>query len=908
MALIGRRAECNALDVLIGTLHAGGSGALVLRGEAGIGKTALLDELAARAVGCQVLRIAGIESEIEFAFAGLHQLCRPLTHLIAMLPAPQQLPLNRVFGADIGPPPDRFLLGLAVLALLSSAGESGPVLLLIDDHQWLDSASAQILAFVARRLGAETVGIVFATRSTGVELAGLPEQHILGLLDDESEELLNTVLDGPVEPGVRSRLIAEAHGNPLALLELPRSLSRHELAGGFGPPGAPLAHGLEGTFGRQLGAMPRPTRLLLALAAADPVGDPALLWSAADNLDLRPDDWVPAMEAGLIEITTRVQFRHPLIRSTAYRCVPLSDRRRIHQAMADAIDPALDPVRRAWHLGHAAVGPDDSVAGELEMSANLVMARGGVAAAAAFLERASMLAGDAPRRAELALAAALAKAQAGILDGAHELLAVAGTAPLSETQSAQADLVRAQLAFIANRGNDAAPLLLAAARRLESTDSVRSRDLYLDALLGAIFAGKLAVDGGVLEVAAAARNTTRAVGDPRPIDLLLDGMCAQHSEGFTKGLPTVRAGLRLYGQGLTAEQEMHWMFLACVAAAHLWDMDQLTTLAKRYVGLARATGALSELPLALSCRFSTLLFTGQFRAAEWEVDELCAAVEAMGNNMTPYGAISLAAFRGGKAEVGDLSTAMTADALRRGEGVGLTVVAWATAVLRNGFGEYADALRAAKEATAYPGDCTSAGWALPELVEAAVRVGDTAAATEALDKLTEMTTASGTDWGLGVEARSRALLSAGADAEAFYRDAIRLCDRGRLLPDMARAHLLYGEWLRRQRRRVDARSELRRAYDLFDEMGMAAFADRARRELAATGERTQRRSEPEAARQLTAQEAQIARMARDGLSNQEIGSRLFISARTVKYHLAKVFSKLDVTSRSQLPTVLHDHD
>lgn len=906
MALVGRQRECAALDALLADVHGGSSRVLVLTGEAGIGKTALLDELAGRAAALRVVRVAGVESEIEFAFAALHQVCGPLTHRTPQLPEPQRAALRQAFGADAGPQPDRFLTGLAVLGLISDASDERPLLFLIDDQQWLDGASAQILAFVARRLGAEPVGMVFTTRNPGPELAGLPELHIAGLPDHAAGKLLSTALDGPVDARVRDRLIAEARGNPLALLELPRSLSRDQLAGGFGPPGAPVSHSLEATFGRQLDNLPEPTRRLLALAAADPVGDPALLWTAAGLLGLGAGDAVPAIEAELLVIETRVRFRHPLIRSTAYRRVPLSDRQRIHRALAETIDPTADPVRRAWHLGHAAVGPDDAVADELQNSAQLVLARGGVAAAASFLERASMLAREVPRRADLALAAAYAKAQAGILDGARDLLTAADAAPLTDPQRAQADLVRAQLAFIANRGNDAAPLLLAAARRLETTESVRSRDIYLDALLAAIFAGKLAVDGGgVLEVAEAAGNATRGLDDPRPIDLLLEGMCTQHCEGFEKGLPTVREALDGYGNGLGIEQEMRWMFLACVAAAHLWDLDRLTTLSQRYVRLARDAGALSELPLALSCRFSSFLFSGRFEEAGAEVDELCAAIEAMGNNMTPYGAISLASYRGDRSEVHRRGEAMTENALRRGEGVGLTVVAWATALLHNGFGDYEDALRAGLTATEYPGDCTSAGWALPELVEAATRTGNTAIAEAALDRLADMTTTSGTDWGLAVEARSRALLSDGAVAEVLYRDAVRLSERAGLRPDLARSYLLYGEWLRRQRRRVDARAQLRHAIELFDGLGMSAFAERARRELAATGEKARRRKLPTST-ELTPQETQIARLAREGLSNLEIGARLFISARTVQYHLAKVYIKLGIRSRSQLEAALTD--
>lgn len=906
MALFGRDVECGVLDALVGSLWAGASEALVVHGEAGVGKTALLDHLAQRAADCRVVRLSGVESEMEFAYAALHQLCAPMLDRLPNLPAPQHDAVLTALGLDPGPPPDRFLIGLAVLGLLSEAAEERPLLLLVDDQQWLDGASAQVLAFVARRLVAESVGLVFATRAPGGDLSGLRQLTVGGLRDEDSRELLATVLDGPLDVGVRDRIIAEVRGNPLALLELPRSLTRAELAGGFGLPGAPHTHSLEGTFGRQLDALPAATRRLLALAAADPAGDPSLMWAAADVLGLDADAAEPAIEAGLAEITTRVRFRHPLIRSTAYRSVPLSDRRRIHAALASVTDAAVDPDRRAWHLGHAAIGPDDTVAGELERAAGRVQARGGMAAAATFLERASMLTRDPARRCDLVIAAASAKAQAGALDGVADLLAVAEGTRLTDLQRAQMDLVRAQLAFVSSRGNDAAPLMLGAARRLESIDAALARDTYLEAMSAAVFAGRLAVDGGVLEVSEAASAATRALDHPRPADLLLDGMSTQHSSGFDKGLPAVQEALRSYGDGMTAQEELRWLWLACIAAAHVWDMDRLTTLALRHIQLARDIGALSQLPLGLSSHISALLFCGRLTDASAEIDDMHAQIEAMGNNMTPYGAISLAAMRGDRTTLQALCDATTDDATRRGEGIGLTVIAWAKAVLHNGFGEYREAVRQGGYATAYRGDCTSSGWALVELVEAASRTGQADVAAEALERLAEMTTPSATDWGLGVEARSRALLSDDDAAEPLYRDAVERLGRAGLRPDLGRAHLVYGEWLRRRRRRVDARTQLRAAHELFESMGMAAFAERARRELLATGERTRGRAAPAAAGELTAQEAQIARLARDGLSNTEIGARLFISARTVQYHLGKIFTKLGIRSRSQLDTALPD--
>ncbi|WP_395310458.1 AAA family ATPase [Mycobacterium sp. AMU20-3851] len=906
MALVGRHAECVALDFLIRTIRDGGSAALVLSGDAGIGKTALLDELAQQAVGCRVIRIAGIESEMDLAFAALHQLCTPLWGRSGRLPVPQQRAVRRAFGADTGSPPDRFLVGLAVLSLLADAAEDQPLLVLVDDQQWLDGASAQILAFVARRLGAESVAIVFGTRSPGLDLTGLPQLHIDGLSDDESGALLSTALSGPVDPRVRDRLIAEARGNPLALLELPRSLTRQELAGGYGPPGAPVSHSLEATFRRQIDTLPEPTRRMLALAAADPAGDPALLWRAVDELALDPEAVTPAMEAGLISIDGRVRFRHPLIRSTAYRGVPLSDRQALHGALAAATDPDADPDRRAWHLGHAAVAPDDDVADELHRCAERAQSRGGVTAAAAFLERSAELTRASSRRCDRAIAAATAKAQSGMLDAARDLLKMAAGSPMTELQMARTDLVRAQMAFISNHGRDAAPLLLGAAQRLESIDPTLARETYLDALSAAIFAGRLAGAAGAAEVAKAASATASDTGSLGPADALLDGLAIQYDGDFSRGLPLLRHALGSYGEGMSLDQELRWMLLACIAATRIWDIDRHRSLGVRYVQLAHDTGAVSQLPLALSGAFLPLLLDGDFDEAGRVAGEMSAAIDAMGKTLTPYSAIVLAAWRGRPDELAALGDDARADAQTRGEGHGLTVIAWAEAVLANGSADYKAARDAAAYASACRGDGGASWWALPELVEAAARLGDTSTAGAALNRLIEMTTPSDTDWSLGVESRARALLADDATAEDLYRRAIEHFRTAGLRPDLGRTHLLYGEWLRRQRRRVHARAELRAAHELFGSIGMEMFADRARRELAATGEKARRRAIPETASDLTAQETQIARLAREGLSNPEIGARLFISARTVQYHLAKVFAKLGIRSRGELAAALTD--
>ncbi|MBB2992193.1 DNA-binding CsgD family transcriptional regulator [Mycolicibacterium iranicum] len=902
MELIGRTAELSALRAVLTAVREGRSGALVLCGEAGIGKTALLDELARQAPDCRVVRIAGVESEMDFAHAGLHQLCTALPEGMADIPAPQSDALLTALGRRAGATPDPFLVGLAVLGLMSETAHRDPLLLLIDDYQWLDRASRRAMAFAARRLGRESAGVVFASRTVGEDLRGLPELAVGALRENDAHMLLTRSVDGPLDARVRDRIVAEARGNPLALLELPRALGRGGLEGGFGTPGAPATHSLEGSIRTQLTALPPATRRLLALAAADPVGDPTLLWRAADLLGLGAVEVVPAVEAGLAEIGSRVAFRHPLIRSTAYRSVPLSDRQSIHGALAAVTSVDHDPDRRAWHLGHAALGPDESVADELERSADRVRARGGMTAAGAFLQRAAELTVDPSRRCDRALAAAAIRAQAGTLDAARDLLRVADACAHTELQRARADLVRAQLAFLSSHGNTAGPLLLAAARRLETVDPALARETYLDAMSAALFAGRLAVDATLLEVSKAAVAVPRGPAPASPSDLLLDGLARQHCDGFTAGLPVLRDALQQWGRGMPFEHELRWMLLACFASTRVWDIDRHASLSVRYLQLVRDAGAVSHLPLALSSRFLPLLYAGNFVEAAQVCEEMREAIDAMGQNVSPYSAVVLAAWRGRADELAQIADAAGEDAVRRGEGHGITVIAWARAVLANAVGDYADAHTAALDASSYPGDGGASWWALPELVEAASRLGDEATAAAAHNRLAEVTTPSGTDWALGHQARCRALVTAGDAAEPHYRDAIARSTRAGLRPDAARSRLLYGEWLRRRRRRVDARTELRAALASFESIGMEAFAERARRELRATGETARRRIDTPAGT-LTAREAQIARLAAEGLSNPEIGARLFISARTVQFHLGKVFAKLGIRSRSQLESI-----
>jgi DNA-binding CsgD family transcriptional regulator len=895
------------LDRFVDAVRSGESRSLVMHGEAGVGKTALLDYLAAHAAGCRVVRAVGAQSEMELAFAGLHQLCAPMLGHVQRLPVPQRDALRTAFGLSAGAVPDRFLIGLAVLSLLSHVAEERPLICLLDDGQWLDRSSALTLTFVARRLGAESVGLVFTGRTRDADLARLPELPVEGLSDADARSLLVGALTGPIDARVRDQLVSETRGNPLALLELPRGLTPEQLAGGFGLPGAlPLADNIQGSFQRRMASLPDDTRRLLLLAAADPSGDPALVWRAAARLGIGPQAGVPAAESGLAAFGTRLRFRHPLVRSAAYQAAAAQDRREAHRALAEATDPQLDPDRRAWHRAQAASGPDEDIAAELQRSAARAQARGGRTAEAAFLERATTLTLDPARRAERALAAAQAKSAAGAFNAASTLLEVAEAGPLSDFERARADLVRAQLAFVTSRGTEAPPLLLRAASRLAPIDSGLSRATYLDAISAAIFAGRLASpDSGVLEMARAASNAPPSPQPPRAPDLLLDGLTAHYNEGYAAGVPMLRQALAAFGDGMSADEELHWLWLADgVAALRVWDDDRWDVLSARHVQLARDTGALSELPLALTSRAYLLLFAGELTAAALLTHELQAVKEATGSGLAPYGAFGLAVLRGDKARASALIDASLQEITKRGEGVGIAFAEWSIATLNNGLGQYEAAAAAAQRACAYGDDPGSTNWATVELIEAAARAGMTDAAANAYDQLVMMTSASDTDWALGIRARSLALLSEAETVESLYRESIARLARTRLRVDLARAHLLYGEWLRRERRPGEAREQLRTAHGMLEAMGVGAFAERANRELRAAGGAARKRAASARHEELTAQESQIARLASVGLSNPEIGARLFISARTVQYHLRKVFTKLGITSRSQLSSTL----
>ncbi|WP_433158512.1 LuxR C-terminal-related transcriptional regulator [Kribbella sp. CA-247076] len=888
-------------------LGAGQSAALVLRGEPGIGKTALLDYLHSQATSFRTIRVAGIEPELELPYGGLHQLCASLR---TYLSNPRYEALTTAIGLSAGDAPNRFQVGLAVLSLVTEVAEERPLVCLVDDAQWLDRETIQTLAFVARRLGAERVALVFAVRETGDtrELAGLPELVVEGLGHDDARALLDRVVTGALDEHVRDRFVAETRGNPLALIELPQSMSGL-LAGGFALPDArPLVPQLEEGFVRRLEPLGADTRLLLLVAAAEPVGDVALLWRAAEALGIKPGAAASAESAGLLEIGARVMFRHPLLRSAVYRAASGEDRHTVHGALADATDGGHDPDRKAWHRAHATLGLDESVAAELAAAARRAQGRGGVAAAAAFLERAAELTPDSGRRAERSLVAAGAKFRAGEFAAADTLIATAEIGPLDDLPRAHLVRLRAQITFARRRSLAACPLLLDAAGRLEALHDPSARAAYLEALGAAIVTGSA---DAVETAAKAARTAAPAPPPAKPTDLLLDGLAVRFTEGYAAAVPMLRYALQACRDEAVAGETnlVEWLWLSCPVAPEpiapeLWDDETWHQLADRAVGLARRFGALGLLPVTLSYRAGVHLHAGEFTSAAELISESDTIAAATGNAPVRYARLMLAGWRGDEDAARPTIEAAVKEATDRGEGRALALARHVSAVLYNGLGRYDAAVEAAGRACSQE-DLGFSGWSLSELVEAAARADVPETAGEALRQLEECTEPAGTDWALGILARARALLAEGAAAEAFYEEAIERLGRTRVAVHLARAHLVYGEWLRRENRRQDARFHLRVAYDSLSDMGARAFAERARQELAATGE-TARRREPHTQRVLTPQEAQIAHLAAKGHTNQEIGTQLFLSHHTVEWHLRKVFSKVGVSSRRQLTTTLID--
>jgi DNA-binding CsgD family transcriptional regulator len=902
--LRGRSRELVRLGRLLTGLRSGRSGALVVRGEAGIGKTALLEQRVEQAAGCTVTRATGVQADMELPFAGLQQLFGSMLGSLERLPGPQRAAVEVAFGLRSGPAPDRFEVGLAMLGLLAEVAEREPLVCVVDDAQWLDQASARTLAFVARRLMAESVAMVFAVRDPTDEqtFVGLPQLFVGGLNQEDARGVLRLAIAGRVDERVMDRIVAETRGNPLALLELPRGQSAAELAGGFGVSSTqPLAARLERSFLERVRSMPDLTQRFLLLAAAEPVGDPALLMRAAELVGLGVEAAAPAEAVGLIELTEQVRFHHPLVRSAIYRAAPLVDRQTVHRALANATDAQAAPDRRTWHRAQAALGADEDLAAELEHSAERAQARGGMAAAAAFLQRAAALTPERTPRARRALAAAHAKYLAGSPQAALTLLESAASTAMDGLEAAMAQRLRGRIALHVSRTGDAAPLLLDAAQRLEPFDPELARDTHLEALYAASVAGRLG--SGMIEGATAARLAPAGPTPPRAVDLLLDGLGVRYTDGSSAAAPILKRALSaLLDEHGHYEEDIRWPWLATRVAADLFDDEAWCLLATRHVQIARDAGALGVLQIALMHVSQMRVFEGKLDGAAALIEEIDSIIDATDSRRINLPKLMLAACRGDEGQASALIDDVERAAIARGQGLVLTFGEHARAVLYNGLGQYAAALENARRASAQD-ELHVSVWSLPELVEAAARSGEPELAADAVKRLCQRTQVAGTEWALGIEARSRALLCEDALAEGLYHEAIERLGHCRVALDLARAHLLYGEWLRRRARRVDAREQLRIAHTSFVEMGAEAFAHRACRELLATGE-TARKRAVETRDELTPHEARIARMARDGASNQDIATELFVSRKTIEYHLHKVFTKLGISTRQQLEYVL----
>ncbi|TDC94627.1 LuxR family transcriptional regulator [Actinomadura sp. 7K507] len=909
--LVGRRVEREAVEHLLNEARAGRSGSLVVRGEAGIGKTALLEHARALASssGFRVASAVGVESEAQFAFGGLHQLCAPLLDRAEVLPDPQRAALNVAFGQQAGPAPDRFLIGLAVLNLLAEVAEDGPMLCLIDDAQWLDEGTAQVMAFAARRVAAERLAMMVLLRDPTDNLdpslfAGLPELRVDRLSPPEAWALLAAAVPTPLDQQVRERVIAEARGNPLALLELSRSASPTHLAGGFALPDAmSLPLRIEAMFQRRSRNLPVETQLLLLVAAAEPTGDAELLWRAAAELGIARESGAPAEVAGLVTIDMQVRFRHPCVRSAVYRAANPPDRRRAHAALAVATESRTHPDRKAWHRAQAVQGTDEEAAAGLERSAGRARARGGLAAAAAFLQQAADLTPEPADRARRALEAASAKHEVGDSAGALALLEVAAAGPLNALQSARSKLLRAQLAFHLTRRGEVPGLLLGAARTLAPLDAALSRETYLQSLDVTMIIGGRDDGHAVREVAEAARSAPPPAEPPTPADLLLDGLVAMYTHSYAAGVPELRRALEATcHDGGPAQArgggDSRWLWLAARAALTLYDDELLYALAQQNVRVAREAGALSNLPAALLFLASVSVLAGESARASELIAEEAAITNATGGMSLLVAPLLLAAWRGSSSEVTELHATFVREATARGSTNEVAVAQHTLAVLHNGLGNYAEALDFAEQGFQSL-EPPHVNLVLPELVEAAARTAQPERAAYALEQLTLRATASGTPWGLGLAARSRALVTTGSEAEELYREAIEQLRGCRMTAYLARTHLVYGEALRREGRRREAREQLRTAHDLLSDIGAEAFAARAARELRAAGEHPRKRAaQPTDA--LTPQELHIARLVATGATSREVAAQLFLSPRTIEAHLRNIFGKLGITSRRQL--------
>jgi DNA-binding CsgD family transcriptional regulator len=908
--MLGRDDERSAIDDVLTAARGGRSGALVFVGDAGMGKTTLLDHAVATATDFRITRIAGIESEAEFGFATLHRLLLEFLDRLEELPDPQRDALGSAFGLVDGPPPDRFLVGLAALTLLAAVAMERPLLCVIDDAQWVDRESLDTLAFVGRRLYADRMALLFAVRpepGRQVHLEGLTDVPVGPLGEQHTLELLASVASGPVNVEVARRIVATTEGCPLAVTELARNLTAAQLGGGdVLPDPLPLSGRLERHYIEQVRRLPSDTQLLVLLAAAQSSGDQAALWRAADELGISRDAATPLDDGDLVDLGNRVAFRHPLIRSAVYGGAGAGARRRVHAALARVSDRASELDSHARHLAAASLGPDEEVASELERAALRAGDHGRYAAHAALLTRAAELTPDRERQVDRLLAAAQLHLTAGSPSRARAALDDVRAELADPRRRAQATRLRAALGAYDMPARIPA-VLLDAAEDLESLDPRLARDTYAEALEASLVSCQITTGTTPEAIARAAlRAPSDKSGDVTMADLMIDAFGTRLGVGYVEAVePLRRFVAALLADDPAPRGFTRWSAPGSDAAAELWDADGYRGLLLRMEEDERERGGLDALRITLGGLGHCDMWAGRFASSEARHDEATAISTALGAPAFIWEMlkVELFAWQGRVAETRSIVEVLTAHG-DRFAGVAVNLALVASTILDLGLGDYDSALATAREL--FESDSPPQGTQiLPELVEAAVRNDETSVARHARDRLAVRARASGSAWALGSLARSDALLASDDRAEALYQEALHQLGRTYVRTDLARVRLLYGEWLRRRQRRVDAREQLRIAHEMFSGMGANAFAERARSELAATGERVRKRAVA-TSRELTPQEAQIGDLAAAGATNSEIATRLYLSAATIDYHLRKVYRKLGVSSRRELRKVLPD--
>ncbi|MET0454817.1 MAG: AAA family ATPase [Mycobacterium sp.] len=911
--LVGRAEECAMLEDLAAGVRDGFSGSLVLIGEPGVGKTRLLQYVMASAVGVTALWISGAQSEQRLGFAALHRLLLPYLDRLDRLSGPHRHALQVTFGLEEGPTPDRFLVNLGALALLSEVATENPIVCLVDDAQWLDPESLAVLGFVARRLRADPIGLVFSARAHAGDLtavAGLPTRHIGPLDPPSAQALLHDAVPGVLDPRVATRVISETGGNPLAMLAMVAELTADQLARRFPlPPRLPVGRRVEEHFLAQVATLSPDARTFLLIAAASSDDEPTATWRAAQLLGAAAEAANSVVEQGVVSLEPRITFRHALIRSAVYDGATLDERRRVHTALADVADHDGHGDQAAWHRACAATTPEETIAAELEASAGRAQRRGGYAMQAAFLARAAELSPESKGRALRYLAAAQAHLAAGDGPLAEAVLDLATPALYDAGLHVSVQRLRASIAVFFSRHEAAPAMLLDAASRVEVTDVPLRRQILFEAMQASVVARQYAVDSTLEEVARAVLAASRdPQHPPNGKDLLLDGYATRIVGEYADAVPQLRSAVAsMFTDEDAAHADIPSTILGWFAADDVWDEKGRRAMFERARVIERRQGALGAMRITLAGLSVSQAWAGQLTEAENSYEEAAeiSALIGVPPPATTGVLLEVRAWQGRESESRAVASLTAKWGRERGARILEVFALMGLTVLEIGLGRYPEALHWGLQIL----EDDPPGFGnriLPEVVEAGVRGGDRVAAQTALTRLHERATVSSTPWALGVLARSMALMADDADAEPYYLDAIEHLAATALRTELARSHLLYGEWLRRRKRRRDAQVHLRAAQDMFTEMGASAFAARARAERRASGTASQDDSLWGNPFGLTPQEVQVARHAGAGATNAEIASRLFITKSTVEYHLSKVFRKLGVTSRRQLLAAFTD--